>query len=203
MSHSILEGYYIEILYRESTYTITDSTVLSNKSREARGSKGCSIKGLRSKVARYTESKGLIELMKKNVCSLPSFSKTCKCCYLPLTTSSVVAASSPARLRALQVYSSASANWMLLMVSVFSPTSYLLSPVKSLIPRAHVSSGGGKPLAMHFNIRDVPFKMLTRVPMSTVRGLSLFQITSSKERLTEGGVEATKTSHPTFQVRHK
>lgn len=35
MSHSILEGYYIEILYRESTYTITDSTVLSNKSREA------------------------------------------------------------------------------------------------------------------------------------------------------------------------
>ena len=63
MSHSILEGYYIEILYRESTYTITDSTVLSNKNREARGSEGCSVKGLRSKVARYTESKGLIELI--------------------------------------------------------------------------------------------------------------------------------------------
>ena len=138
-----------------------------------------------------------------NVCSLPPFSKTCECCYLPLTTSSVVAASSPARLLALQVYSSASANWTLLMVSVCSPTLYLLSPVKSLIPRAHVSSGGGKPLAMHFNISDVPFKMLTLLPMATVRGLSLFQITSFKERLTEGGVEATKTSHSRFQVRQK
>ena len=32
MPQSILKGYYIEILYAETTYTKTGSTVLSNKS---------------------------------------------------------------------------------------------------------------------------------------------------------------------------
>ena len=59
MSHSILEGYYIEILYRESTYTITDSTVLSNKNREAGAVKVAQSRDSDQKWQDKTESQGL------------------------------------------------------------------------------------------------------------------------------------------------
>ena len=107
-------------------------------------------------------------------------------CDAPLTTSSVVAASCPALFVAVHVYSSASSNWTLVIVSIFPLLLYLSSFDITLIPRVQRSFGGGKPLESHLKTSVEPFMTSTLLPTATVRGLSLSQDTSSNDRFIEG-----------------